>query len=181
MKIVGEKVVLRPITLADAVRFVRWMNEREVVWLSRGPAKKLTRKEECKWIKSIPKLKDQKHFSISTLNGVHIGGIGFKTIDALNRYAEIAIVIGDKRYLNKKLGTDAMRTLINWGFKKLKLHRIELEVYEYNMHGIRLYRRLGFKVEGKMRERVRWNGRYYAVLQMGLLRSEWPKHSHARK
>ncbi|MFH1193046.1 MAG: GNAT family protein [Candidatus Jorgensenbacteria bacterium] len=179
MKLIGEKVILRPIVRADASRFVKWMNDREVTRLSRGPSKKLTLEEERKWIKSIPKLKDQKHFSICTFGGTHIGGIGFKTIDTLNRYAEIAITIGDKRYWNKKLGTDAMRTLINWGFKEFKLHRIELEVYEYNARGIKLYRRLGFKLEGKMRERVRWGGRYHDVFQMGILRSEWTKKKNS--
>lgn len=173
MKLIGEKVILRPIAVADAPRFVKWFNDPAVHrFLIR---RKLTLKEELKWIKGLPKDKNSVHFAIDTRDGVHIGSVGLNDVNKRDGFAVFGIVIGDKRYWGKRYGREAMRLILDYGFRRLKLHRIELDVYDYNARGIKLYRRLGFKVEGKKRERVRWSGRYYDVFQMGLLRPEWLK------
>ena len=175
MRLIGKKTILRPITLADATRYVKWMNDPEVGRLSRGKAKKLTLAEEKKWIKAVAKYKEARHFSIDLFDGTHIGGIGLKFIDNLNKNAEVGITIGDKRYWNKGYGTDSMILLIDYAFKKLKLHRIELSVHSYNERAIAVYKKLGFKKEGRQREKVLWDNIFYDNIQMGLLRSEWLK------
>ncbi len=173
MKLVGERAVLRPLELADAERFVKWFNDPAVHrFLTR---RKITLKEERVWIRSIPKRKGEVHFAIETREGVHIGSVGLNEINRRDKYAIFGIVIGDKRYWSKGYGTEAMKLIVDYGFRRLKLHRIELDVYDYNARGIKLYRRLGFKFEGKKRERVRWKRKYYDVLQMGILRREWLK------
>jgi hypothetical protein len=53
------------------------------------------------------------------------------------------------------------------------LHRIELDVYEYNPRAIKVYKRLGFKQEGIKREHNLYKGNYYDTLHMGLLKKEW--------
>ncbi len=171
MKLVGERVILRPLKVSDAERFVKWFNDPAVHrFLAR---RKLKLKEERAWIRSIPKKKDQIHFAIDTREGVHIGSVGLNEINRRDNYAVFCIVIGDKRYWSKGYGTEAMKLIVDHGFRRLKLHRIELDVYDYNARGIKLYRRLGFKMEGKKRERVFWKGKYYDEFQMGILRNEW--------
>ncbi|MFA6407432.1 MAG: GNAT family N-acetyltransferase [Candidatus Paceibacterota bacterium] len=173
MRLKGEKVILRPLALSDAPRFVTWFNDPAVHrFLAR---RELTLQEERKWIRSLPKKKDGVHFAIDTREGVHIGSVGFNDINRKDNYAVFGIAIGDKRYWGKGYGTDAMKCIIDYGFRTLRLHRIELEVYEYNVRGIKLYCRLGFKIEGEKRERVYWKGKYYNTFQMAILRNEWQK------
>ncbi len=161
---------MRPIVMVDAPRFVKWFNDPAVHrFLTR---RKINLKEERVWIRSLPKKKDQVHFAIDTRDGVHIGSVGLSIIKRDN-CAIFGIVIGDKRYWNHGCGTEAMKLVVDYGFRRLKLHRIELDVYGYNARGIHVYRRLGFKFEGKKRERIRWKGKYYDEIQMGILRNEW--------
>ncbi len=175
MKLTGKKVILRPIELRDARRFVDWMNDPEITRLARGNANKLTLAGEKEWIRSIPKLRGQKHFSIDTHDGVHIGGIGFKTINKLSSNGEIGITIGDKRYWGKGYGTDAMRSLIDYGFKKLGLHRIYVYVFAYNKRSIAMNKKLGFRKEGVLRDGASYKGKFHDELVMGLLKSEWKR------
>lgn len=173
----GEKTTLRPLLLSDALRLTKWMQDREVVKLVRGQEKKLTLKEVKKWIRGFPKDKESKHFAIETLDGIHIGSIDFKFLDLRNRNGEIGITIGDKRFWNKGYGTDAIQTLMVYGFKGLKLHRIDLAVFSYNKRAIAVYKKLGFKKEGESREQVLWGKRFYNSILMGILSREWRKQN----
>lgn len=173
MIIRGEKVVLRPIVLADAPRFLRWVNDPETNKLLAGGRKRITLKEERLWIRSlVKKAKTEKQFAIDTKDGVHIGSTGFR-IDAKNKKAIWGILIGDKRYWGKGCGTEVVRLMLRYGFATLKLHRIELGVYAYNTRALALYTSAGFKKEGVRRKATCYKGAFYDEILMAMLREEW--------
>jgi RimJ/RimL family protein N-acetyltransferase len=58
------------------------------------------------------------------------------------------LLIGEKRYRGKGFAEEACRLLLHYGFDKLKLHTIDLEVYDSNLLAIALYDRLGFETVG---------------------------------
>lgn len=171
MIIKGEKTVLRPIKLSDAPRFVKWFADPEVTQFI--VTKRITLAEERKWIRGLAKQKKQLTLAIATIDGVHIGSIGFHKISTSDKNATFGIVIGDKRYWNQGHGTDAMKAFVNYGFQKLKLHRIDLEVYENNPRAIAVYKNLGFKKEGIKRERLLRKRKFYDSIIMGILENEW--------
>ena len=56
--------------------------------------------------------------------GSHIGNISLQNIDYVDRSAELAIIIGDKRYWGKGIGLEAWKLMMNYGFLVLNLHRL---------------------------------------------------------
>jgi len=170
--IIKEKnVILRPITLGDAERFVLWFNDPEVnKFLHR---RSMTLEQEREWIKASPEKRQEVNFAIDTSGGVHIGSVGLRNIDEVYHYADFGIMIGDKNYWNKGLGSEATNLMLCYGFEQLHLHRIELDVYEYNERAIKVYERIGFIKEGVKREHVLWDGKFYDTILMGMLASEW--------
>lgn len=175
MTLKGGKVTLRPIKLDDAARFVKWLKDEEIrKFLSANP-KGVNLKKEKEWIGSLTKKKkSEKHFAIDTKENIHIGSLALY-LNLKNKSAALGILIGDKNYWGKGYGAEATRLLLNYGFAKLQLHRIELGVYDYNKRAINLYRKLGFKKEGIKRETVFWKGKFYDLIQMGILQKEWQK------
>lgn len=172
MIIKGKKLILRPIRLSDASRFVKWVNDPEVNKLLRGNTKKITLKEERKWIKSLPKkVKTEKQFAIEASNGIHIGSLSL-ILDIKNKCAVFGILIGDKNYWNRGYGTEATNMILAYGFNNLKLHRIELNVFIYNKRAIKVYKNLGFKFEGVKRESLFYKDKFFDVVQMGVLNKE---------
>lgn len=171
----GQKVVLRPIRMSDAPRFVKWFNDPEVNRFMnyRG----LTLAFERKHIRNRLKVRvsDNLHFCIDTKEGIHIGACSLEGISKVHKRASFGIIIGDKKYWDRGLGSEAARIIIDYGFKKLKLHRITLDVYAYNPRAIKVYKRLGFKAEGIKREHAFWRGKFYDAYEMGLLDREWKK------
>ena len=173
----GEKVVLRPVKMSDAPRFVKWFNDPEVNKFLL--VRRMTLRGERVWIKNKLKSKDKSsiHFSIDTTEGIHIGAIDLRHIDLQNKDSDFGIMIGDKKYWSKGYGSDAMQALINFAFKKLKLHRIYLTVYIYNKRAVKMYEKLGFKHEGMNREGNFWNGRFWDSYRMGILDREWKRRN----
>lgn len=167
----GEKIILRTLRLSDAPRFVRWLANPSVnKFLKRI---RITLKEEREWIRGLAKKrKFQKNFAIDTKDRIHIGSIGI-VLRPRDKTGTLGILIGDTKYQNKGFGTDALQTILKYGFKKLNLHRIDLLVYSYNRRAIKVYKKLGFRLEGIKREDVLYKKNYYDNLQMGLLKKEW--------
>lgn len=61
---------------------------------------------------------------------------------------ELGIVIGDEENWEQGYGSEASGLILDYGFSKLGLHRVELLVLEFNKRARRVYEKLGFVVEG---------------------------------
>jgi RimJ/RimL family protein N-acetyltransferase len=115
-------------------------------------------------------------FSIRTLeNEKLIGFVAFDGINWTDRDSYVAIGIGEPDFWGKGFGSDAMRLMLRYGFNELNLHRVSLNVYDYNLRGIRSYEKCGFKHEGRICEFVLRDGQRSDMLHMGILRSDWEK------
>jgi len=171
----GKKTILRPIRLSDAQRFVDWFADPETNRFTTRQS--ITLKQEIKQIKEARQNKDELQFSIDTKDGKHIGSLSFFPIKK-DRGGSFGIFIGDKDYWDKGYGSDAIKTILKYGFEKLHLHHIRLAgngVFDYNLRAIRAYEKLGFVKEGLLRERFFYDGKYRNIIPMSILESEWKK------
>lgn len=119
-------------------------------------------------------VKECQVFMIRTLADDKV--IGTMELDGFNWAsgdAWVGIGLGERDYWGQGYGTDAMRVLIRYAFEELNLKRISLTVFEYNQRAINSYRKLGFQEEGRGRDQIRRDGRYWDMVFMGLLRDEW--------
>ena len=53
------------------------------------------------------------------------------------------------------------------------MNKVELDVNEFNLAGIRCYEKCGFMQEGVIRESVYRDGKYYNTIKMGILKREF--------
>ena len=158
--------------MGDAPRFVKWLNNPEIHKFLQT-RRRLTLAFERKYLRNILKSKNNINLAIETKDGTHIGSVSLENINTDHDRATFGIFIGEKECWNHGLGSEAARLIIDYGFKKLKLHRIELGVLEYNPRAMKVYKRLGFKKEGVKREHILFRGKYYDDIHMGLLAKEW--------
>ena len=93
-------------------------------------------------------------------------------IDETNRGANFRISL-KRAFWGQGYGSEAARLLLGYGFGALGLHRIGLEVFAFNPRAVRAYEKLGFKLEGRLREVLHWDGRYHDALVMSLLEREY--------
>lgn len=75
-------------------------------------------------------------------------------------------------YARQGLMSCAVRAVINYGFKTLKLHRIEASCLPHNAISTKLLERAGFTREGYVRAYLRINGIWQDHLLYGLLETD---------
>jgi RimJ/RimL family protein N-acetyltransferase len=108
--------------------------------------------------------------------------LGIASLDAESwprRDAWVAIAIGERANWNQGYGSDAMRLLLRFAFAELNLWRVSLVVFDYNERAQRSYLKVGFKIEGRQRERLRRDDQRYDMVFMSVLREEWLAESEA--
>ncbi len=87
------------------------------------------------------------------------------------------ITIGEHDAWGRGLGTEATELMVGHAFERLVLHRVGLTVFSYNMRAIRAYEKVGFRIEGRLRDAIQREGRYFDEVQMGILADEWLESS----
>ena len=90
-----------------------------------------------------------------------IGICGLVQFDEDNKNAKVAIIIGNTKNHSKGIGTESLNLLLEYGFKELKIHRIDAEVIEYNKKSLNFFKKLGFKQEVVMRDYIFRNGKWW--------------------
>jgi RimJ/RimL family protein N-acetyltransferase len=113
-------------------------------------------------------------FMIHTLEDDRlIGDIGLDAVRGGHGDTFVGIGIGERDYWGKGYGTDAMRVVLRYAFIELNLHRVSLDVFEYNPRAVRSYEKAGFRHEGRARGVLHRAGRRWDLIYMGILREEW--------
>jgi RimJ/RimL family protein N-acetyltransferase len=102
-----------------------------------------------------------------------IGEIEIDGINHLSGNSWLGIGIGERSYWGKGYGSEAVALMLDFAFLWLNLHRVSLNVFEYNSRGIRAYEKIGFKVEGRKRKALLRDGQRWDVIYMGILKEEW--------
>lgn len=80
-----------------------------------------------------------------------------------------------KEFWGKGYMEEALEAIIQYGFEKLNLHRIEAYARLENIYSLCLLNRVGFRLEGVIREHVYYNGKYWDEFLVSLLIGEWKK------
>ena len=180
--IYGERIRLRAAEREDLPRFVAWLNDREVrQYLLLNLPMSMTQEE--RWFEHMQSQPATQHAMVIEAQVGHdwmpIGNTSFNDIDWINRGAEVGIFIGEKSCWGQGYGQETMRLMLKHGFETLNLNRVYLRVFEHNLRGIRSYEHAGFKHEGRMRQALYQDGKYYDVLLMSYLRDEWMNEKSA--
>lgn len=109
----------------------------------------------------------------------HIGNISLQNISLIDRTAELAIIIGDKRHWGRGVGVMAGRTLLRHAFEKLNLERVSCGTAATNEGMKMLATALGMTHEGTRRSQLFLEGARVDVLEYGILRGEFDANSTA--
>jgi RimJ/RimL family protein N-acetyltransferase len=103
-----------------------------------------------------------------------IGMISLMKIDAKSRNAELGYWLG-KKHWGKGITSEAVRLILNFGFKKLGLRKVYARVMHPNRASARVLQKSGFRPEGTGRKHIFKDGRWYDELRFGLLKEEYQK------
>lgn len=172
LRIQGEKVYLRPMTIEDTDRIVNWRNNPRVRnhFIYQKP---FTREGHLAWIENKVNTGEVIQFIIcENSTDRPVGSVYFRDINREHRKAEYGIFIGEDDAAGKGVGSEVCRLACEYGFREEKWHKIMLRALSDNIVAIRSYEKAGFKREGCLKEEVYIDGVYRDVILMGLINPE---------
>ncbi len=108
-----------------------------------------------------------------------IGTCAFSQLDGDNGSTLYHITIGEPDAWGKGYGTEATELMVAHAFRRLGLHRVALTVFEFNTRAIRAYEKCGFVIEGRAREAIFREGRYWDEIHMSVLLEDWEARNSA--
>ena len=105
--------------------------------------------------------------------GELIGAMGLHMIPLHDR-AEVGYWIAEPHW-NKGYATEALRTMIDFGFTQLPLHKIFATHIVANLSSGKVMRKAGLIREAKLTDQYKKNGRYVSVVQYRMTKDEFTK------
>ena len=168
----GKKISLASIKENNLEQLREWRNRPELRKYFREH-KEISQVMQTTWFNKINQDSNQVNFEICDKESNKlIGHCGLYYINWVHRHAEFGIYIGNDNFRNGGYGADSLRTLIKYGFEDLNLNKIWCEVYSNNK-SLEVYRHLGFKDEGILREHYYNDGQYWDSHMLSLLKKEY--------
>jgi len=168
-KMDGPDLSLRAFEKSDLPFLHRWLNDEESFFMiGRCPMSM----EEVE--RKVERQKSSGDLLLVLDNGSPepVGWVHLSKIEHEHGRAEIGILLAPERR-GKGLGKRGMSLMLDMAFYELRLHRVYLTTRSINKRGIALYQKLGFSIEGHLREHAFVHGHYYDTLFMGILANEW--------
>src|ERR671927_1420867 len=124
------------------------------------------------WKKRLEASGDEKFMLVACVEGeiVAMGGLDLFPKSPRRRHAgHIGLAVHDK-WQAKGVGTALMKALIDVADNWLNLSRLELTVFTDNEPALKLYKKLGFVVEGTHKKFAFRDGEYVDVYAMARVR-----------
>jgi RimJ/RimL family protein N-acetyltransferase len=168
----GERVVLRPVTPDDYRTMYGWRIEVGT-WaqMTARPLAPLTYDAFVEFYEKQLGKETNAEFAVD-VDGALVGRASLFEFDDLARNAELGISFGPE-HRGKGYGRDAIRVLLDYGFRHRNLHRVWLEALATNEPALRAYAAAGFVEEGRLRDHAWAGGTFVDMVRMAVLYDDW--------
>ena len=171
LEIKGSKINLRSKIIEDAEQDYEWRADPELSALDATVPINISLREYISHFKDELKypVPWSVKFAIEDKDGYLIGNIMYYDIDPIEKEAEIGIIIGDKMFLGKGYGTDALLTLTSHIFNTTNIILLYLHTLTTNNRARKSFKKAGFKEVGPIRK----EGMNF--IKMELSKNNWEK------
>ncbi len=180
VQLVGEHILLRPVRREDAVPIAEaaceslaemqsWMP-----WCHPG----YSAKESATWVKSSQQAwKKGTAYEFAILDkasGAYLGGCGLNWLNPAYKLANLGYWVRSSQ-TRRGVATEAARLLARFGFRELRLNRIEIVVAVGNLPSQRVAEKAGARREGILRNRLEVAGQPTEAIMFSLVPADFPE------
>lgn len=163
---------LEKVTSDDHDWLVELHNDPEVLKNLTHPDP-ITLKQHLEWWNRI--LDDEKQLRfIFKIDGVNTGFAKFYDVSNSNKNCVLGADI-HKNFRQKGHAKHIWKLIIDHAFYSLNLHRVSLTTADYNNVAQQVYRKIGFKEEGRLIQSLYRDGKFFDQICMYMLKSDWEK------
>ena len=170
----GKHVRLRSLETDDLPILKNWRNKL-LIRKSTREYKLLNMINQKNWFQSIHQNNPPKEIMFGIMNKKNnlIGVTGLTYIDWKNRNAEISIYLSKVGWQKTKEARDTIKLILKYGFGELNLHRLWVEIFSTMSENIQLFSKMKFVSEGKFRQKLWRNGKWWDSVIYSILSDEF--------
>ncbi|RYE19909.1 MAG: N-acetyltransferase [Sphingobacteriales bacterium] len=174
--LIDDDLILRSFTPEDAPSLFRAVDESRAhlrPWLRWVDA--TTKQEHIQQFiqRTMQQLNDQRALELGiVLNREIIGGLGMHEWDHMHKKAQVGYWIR-KEHEGKGIVTRCLNRFLDFLFEKPGLNKIEIQFVPGNKRSAAIAQKLGFKIEGVLRQSYSMNGKLDDLVITGMLKNEW--------
>ncbi|WP_299124395.1 GNAT family protein [uncultured Winogradskyella sp.] len=174
-EIITDRLILRKLTQESFDSIYSDMSQDEQLHILglNSIEKLLEEKEKYKKGLSTHNKKFLYHQLIDKKTNVIIGWCGFHVWYTDHNRAEIGYELFDDSYKGQGIMSEVIALIVNYGFNKMNLERIEAFVSPNNTPSIKLLKRMKFKQEGILKHHYFDNNKMDDSIVFALLKSEY--------
>ena len=167
----------------DFEQLINWISNEELMmnWSGAMFSFPLTHASLSWYLSDVNDIENSSAFiykAIDTETNEVVGHISLGGVSKKNKSARISrVLVGETANKGKGYCKQMVQAILKIGFEDLKLHRIELGVYDFNTAAISCYKKAGLTIEGTTRDCVLFKDKWWSLVEMSILEVEWSKLS----
>lgn len=157
---------LRAVEQADIEQWREWINRADVMeGLDRVlPA---TAEEHRRFIeRHVAGDQNRVWFSIDAIDGTYVGNVWLWDVHWRHRRAEVRVFVAHPGYQGKGIAAAAIRSISDYAFTDLGLHKLFAYVHSANTRSRRAFENAGYSLEATLREEAYRNGTFADVWRL---------------
>lgn len=168
LRINTKRLYLKTFKTSDVTdEYIESLNSEEIVGLTESRYRKWNKAQARQYVKKYAdKPWESLLIGLFKKSGEHIGNIRLHSFSKYNKRVEVGIMIWDKNEWGRNFATEALEAVIGYVFHKLKLHKICAEYYAINKASEKIFRKLGFIVEGTFKDHFLVDGKYVDAVRV---------------
>jgi ribosomal-protein-alanine N-acetyltransferase len=169
----GVSIGLRRLNNSDIDgNYDNWLNNQEITKFNSHGRFPISKENLFEYVKNAYNNKNALILAVVHIeSNLHIGNISLQNINWVDRNAEIAFLLGEKKFWGKGIMLEAGTLLINHGFKSLNLHRLYCGTSSENIGMQKLAIKLGMQQEGMRIDAIFKDGKYFDIIEFGLIKT----------
>ena len=151
------------------IEYLKWMNDKEVTKFTEQRFKKHSLLDIKNFVREKNKSKNEFLYGIflkKNNSKTHIGNIKLGPVNFVHKKGQISYFIGEKELWGKGYTTLAIKEIIKVA-KKMGLKKVKACFLEMNIGSKKVLEKNNFKLEGKMKSEIIYEGKRYSEYWFG--------------
>ena len=169
--ILTERLRMVPLDLDHVDAILEWANDPAVTGNSQFFREPSDRKRIARFILEHETSEECAYFAAFVREGDYVGNVFLINMNRTHRHAQAGITLKQAAW-NHGYAKELMRALVSFAFEDLDLNKVYLQVFTTNEKGLKLWTKVGFTVEGVLRQHYFVNGAFHDMYSMSMLRED---------
>lgn len=167
-------VKLTPFNSLDFDDFISWIDNRELLVTIAGTAFSYPLSSEQ--LQNYLALENSHSFTIIDTEQNKKVGHAEVVLSGEKTYKIDKLIIGDKANRGRGIGEKVINELLDFSFQNLNALIVELNVFDWNIGGIKCYQKCGFIMNEEGSTNFQVGDKNWTALNMTIKRTDWDKN-----